>query len=191
MENVKSLQIGWDSILGFVDGAIGRNFPKDMAYRGVRPCTVECECGRYPTTAGGKYPPGIGIVGKSTPVVAPVHGVILAAEDDHVTIAPIDPSWGALISLYNVAPDVMEGDVVYAGKEIGSLYNRIECGRRFSYHISLRELPPPGESEVGEARYLDPTEYIHIPQNPPPLTFAIECDEVRCRRIRVHMLALA
>ena len=179
MAYIKSLSIGWDDILGLFDLSIGRKFPKVMAHRGIRPCTNECECGRYPTTAGGKYPPGIGIVGKSGVVVAPVHGTVLASDETHVTISPIDPSWRALVSLYNVRGDVRRGDVVYAGKEIGSLYNRNECGRRYSYHVSLRELPPPGEEEEnGKARYLDPTEYMHIPENPPPVTFAIECDEV-------------
>jgi hypothetical protein len=181
LQYVKSLKLGWDGVLGLFDISIGRKFPKVMAHRGIRPCTDACECGRYPTTAGGKYPPGIGIVGKSGVVVAPVHGVVLAADNTHVTISPVDPSWRALISVYNVRAEVLVGDVVYAGKAIGSLYNRNECGRRFSYHVSLRELPPAGENQIGKARYLDPTEYLHIPQNPPPLTFAIECDQVSRR----------
>lgn len=179
LEYTKTLKLGWDGVLALLDGASGRTFPKRMV-REIRSCDDSCECGRYPTTAGGRYPPGLGVVGIGSTIVAPVHGIVTAAGDNYITISPIDQSWGALISIYNIRPDVIVNDIVYAGKRVGSLYNRKECGRYWSYHISMRELPRAGAA-ASKAHYVDPTDFVHVPQSPPPLSFAIECDEVSKR----------
>jgi len=122
---------------GVMTPKFGKRFAK--AKRG---CTTQCECGLFPTTAGGKYETGVGLVSFNATMIAPFTGMVVAKTRDTITLDPIGIRWGKkLLTVYNIRPAVLRGVKVMKDSKIGTIFRAADCGFTNSFHISMKNKP--------------------------------------------------